>query len=75
MNAPSTSSTIRSGSAPRRDRVDRFYQLVTNEEDARVCKEISDEACRYVPRNFFRILVTQTLTSLGDLLASPKTVL
>ncbi|MGD8395004.1 MAG: MFS transporter, partial [Candidatus Eiseniibacteriota bacterium] len=44
-------------------------------EDARVCKEISDEACRYVPRNFFRILVTQTLTSLGDLLASPKTVL
>jgi hypothetical protein len=56
-------------------RLDRFYALVANEEDARVCKDISDEACRAVPRNFFTLILVQALTKLGDVLASPKTVL
>ncbi len=33
---------------------DRLYALVANEEDARACTEISDDACRVVPGNFFR---------------------
>jgi hypothetical protein len=55
--------------------LDRLYALVANEEDARACKDISDEACRVVPGNFFLILCSLVLTKTGDLLASPKIVL
>ncbi|TBW54309.1 MFS transporter [Marinobacter halodurans] len=58
-----------------RDTTEKLYSLIANEEDARVCKDISDEACREVPRNFFLILGSLVLTKLGDLLISPKTVL
>jgi MFS family permease len=56
-------------------RLDALYDLVANEEDARVCRDISDAACRVVPRNFFILAVAQVLTKLGDNLASAKTVL
>lgn len=59
----------------RQDTVEQLYSLIANEEDARVCKDIPDEACREVPRNFFLILFSNVLTKLGDLLISPKTVL
>ena len=55
--------------------LDRLYGLIANEEDARVCKDIPESACREVPRNFFLILAANVLTKLGDLLTSPKTVL
>jgi hypothetical protein len=55
--------------------LDRLYGLIANEEDARVCEDIPDSACREVPRNFFLILAANVLTKLGDLLISPKTVL
>jgi hypothetical protein len=55
--------------------LDRLYGLIANEEDARVCKDIPDSACREVPRNFFLILAANVFTKLGDLLISPKTVL
>ncbi|KAA1176435.1 MFS transporter [Marinobacter salinexigens] len=58
-----------------RDAIDQLYSLIANEEDARVCKDIPDEACREVPRNFFLVLTSNILTKLGDLLISPKTVL
>lgn len=58
-----------------KDTIDQLYSLVANEEDARVCKDIPEEACREVPRNFFLILASNVLTKLGDLLISPKTVL
>ena len=54
---------------------DKLYALVANEEDARACKDISDAACREVPKNFFLILGSLVLTKIGDLLISPKTVL
>jgi uncharacterized membrane protein len=59
----------------KRDTIDRLYSLIANEEDARVCTDIPDAACREVPRNFFLILAANILTNLGDLLISPKTVL
>lgn len=59
----------------RQDVKDRLYALIANEEDARVCTDISDDSCRDVPRNFFLILGSLVLTKLGDLLISPKTVL
>jgi hypothetical protein len=55
--------------------LDRLYALVANDEDARACKDISDDACRVVPGNFFLTLCSLVLTKTGDLLASPKIVL
>ncbi len=54
---------------------DRLYALVANEEDARLCTDIPDAACREVPGNFFRILASLVMTNVGDMLASPKVVL
>ena len=59
----------------RKDTLDQMYSLIANEEDARVCTDIPEQACREVPRNFFLILASNVLTKLGDLLVSPKTVL
>ncbi len=55
--------------------LDKAYQALVNEEDARVCRDISDEACQVVPGNFFLQVLTQFLTKLGDAVANPKTVL
>jgi uncharacterized membrane protein len=55
--------------------IERAYQLLVNEEDARVCKDIDERACRVVPGNFFLQVLTQFLTKLGDAIANPKTVL
>ena len=54
---------------------DRLYALVANEEDARVCTDISEDACREVPGNFFRTIVASMFTNIGDLLINPRTVL
>ena len=54
---------------------EQLYSLIANEEDARACTDLPDDACREVPRNFFLILASNVLTKLGDLLISPKTVL
>jgi hypothetical protein len=52
-----------------------LYELALGDEDARVCLDIPDEACREAPRSFLTQLVTQTATKIGDELASAKTVL
>ncbi len=52
-----------------------LYQKLTNEEDARACRDISEAACKETPGNFLLILITTFLTKLGDAIASPKTVL
>lgn len=57
------------------ERIDRLYEYLADEEDARVCRDISDDACRVVPGNFFITFITQFLTKLGDALASAKIVL
>lgn len=56
-------------------RLEALYDLVANEENARSCRDLDESACTWVPRNFFVILCTATLTKLGDALSSPKTVL
>jgi len=54
---------------------DDLYAKLVNEEDARVCREISEDACREVPRNFFLLIGSYLLTKLGDSIANPKTTL
>lgn len=56
-------------------KMSRIYRQLVNEEDARVCTDISDSACRVVPGNFLLQVATQFLTKLGDAIANPKTVL
>ncbi len=54
---------------------DNLYAKLVNEEDARVCREIPDDACREVPGNFFLLIGSYVLTMLGDAVANPKTTL
>lgn len=76
-------STRRSGdtdtasapSAPDDGTIRDLYDLVTGDENARVCTDISDAACREQPTNFFIHLVSLFANKAGDLLASPKLVL
>ena len=55
--------------------MDDLYTKLVNDEDARVCREIPDSACREVPRNFFLLIGSYVLTKLGDSIANPKTTL
>ena len=52
-----------------------LYDLLTGDDEARVCKDIPDDACREQPRNFFIHGTALTLTKLGDGLADAKLVL
>lgn len=52
-----------------------IYELLTNQEDARACRDIPDSACRESPTNFVVLLVSYFLSKLGDAIANPKTVL
>ena len=45
------------------------------EEDTRACREISETACREVPRNVFLLIGRYVLTRLGDAIVDPKTSL
>jgi hypothetical protein len=52
-----------------------LYDLVTGDEDARVCKDIPDAACNDQPENFFLQLAANVCTKIGDELASARLVL
>lgn len=54
---------------------EEIYARLVNEEDARVCRDISEEACVEVPRNFFLLISSSFLTKLGDSIANAKTTL
>jgi hypothetical protein len=56
-------------------RLDSLYDLVTGDEDARVCKDIPPDACNDQPRNFFAYLGANTLNKVADELSSAKLVL
>jgi hypothetical protein len=55
--------------------IENLYDLIAGDEDARVCRDISEEACTAVPANFFLQLGAQAATKLGDALSDPKLVL
>lgn len=54
---------------------EKIYRHIADEEDVRVCKDISDQACQVVPGNFLKIFVAQLLTKIGDALTSSRIVL
>lgn len=51
------------------------YDYITGDEDARVCKDIPDAACRHLPRNFFAYLFANFLSKVADELSSARLVL
>lgn len=54
---------------------ENIYEALTDDQDGRLCDEISEAACRETPRSFVLILLSYFLTKLGDAIASPKTTL
>ena len=54
---------------------DDLYEKLTDEEDARLCRDIDERSCRESPRNFSYLLASYFFTKLGDAIASPKTTL
>ena len=55
--------------------MESLYERLAEDDEGRVCKAISDEACRESPGNFVRTLVANALSSVADRIASAKTTL
>jgi len=55
--------------------IEQLYNRVTGDEDARVCKDIPEDACRDQPRNFFAYLTANLLGKVADEIASAKLVI
>ncbi|PTX59272.1 MFS transporter [Kordia periserrulae] len=54
---------------------EKLYRYVNNEQEERVCTDITEDACKHAPKNYFLILISNVLTKLGDTMSNPKTVL
>ena len=54
---------------------EKLYRYVNNEKEERVCTDITEDACKHAPKNYFLILISNVLTKLGDTMSNPKTVL
>ena len=57
------------------DRITRVFLLLTGGDDAGLCKEIPESACKDQPGNFFRHLLASVGSKLSDEVASPRLVL
>ncbi|MEX2473183.1 MAG: MFS transporter [Gemmatimonadota bacterium] len=51
------------------------YELLTDEDEGRVCRDIPETACHEQPGNFVKHVGSLTATKTGDGLADPKLVL
>jgi len=56
-------------------RLGRVYQQLNDDEDARVCKDIPESACRHQPRNFFAYWAANALSKIADELSSARLIL
>jgi len=54
---------------------DNVYELLTDDTDGRLCEDIPEQACEQTPRNFALLLLSLSLTKLGDAITNPKTTL
>ncbi|NNF51389.1 MAG: MFS transporter [Gammaproteobacteria bacterium] len=52
-----------------------LYELLVGDEDARVCEDIPESACREQPKNFFLSLASYFCSKVGDQVASASLVL
>lgn len=54
---------------------EKLYDLITGDEDARVCRGIPSDACDDQPHNFFAYLGANSLSKVADELSSARLVL
>lgn len=54
---------------------ERVYEWITDEGEVRACANISEEACRETPSNFFKNVCSGALSKLAGQLVSPGTTL
>ncbi|QIA09295.1 MFS transporter [Draconibacterium halophilum] len=54
---------------------ERLYRYLNKEDQQRVCTDITEEACKHAPRNFFLQIFSNVFTQFGGTLSNPKTVL
>nr|WP_320023229.1 MFS transporter [uncultured Draconibacterium sp.] len=54
---------------------EKLYYYLNKGDKQGVCTDITEDACKYVPRNFFLQIFSNMLIQLGDTLSNPKTVL
>ncbi|MCG8599039.1 MAG: MFS transporter [Verrucomicrobiales bacterium] len=54
---------------------EKLYELVSGDEDARLCKDITEEACDVVPRNFGKQVISSVCSKIGDQLSKPGLIL
>ncbi len=57
------------------DSLTRLFERVTGDDDSRMCRDISDAACREQPGNFFRHLVAALGNKLADELSNARLIL
>ncbi|NKN33443.1 MFS transporter [Marichromatium bheemlicum] len=55
--------------------IEGLYDLITGDEDARVCKDIPSASCNDQPRNFFVYLGANLMSKVADELSSAKLIL
>lgn len=60
---------------PEQPLTERLYDYLAEDEDARVCRDIPEDACSAQPRAFLFHLWALTLTKLGDSVVSARLVL
>src|SRR5690606_35618597 len=60
---------------PASDAHERIYEVLTGEDQGRVCRDIPDEACSEQPRNFLTHVASLAATKTADGLLDPKLVL
>jgi MFS family permease len=54
---------------------ERVYDFISGEAEPRACKEIPEDACTAVPKNFVRNAASGTASKLAEQLAGPELVL
>eukprot|EP01029_Cantina_marsupialis_P021095 TRINITY_DN501371_c0_g1_i1.p1 TRINITY_DN501371_c0_g1~~TRINITY_DN501371_c0_g1_i1.p1 ORF type:complete len:340 (-),score=68.93 TRINITY_DN501371_c0_g1_i1:11-1030(-) len=59
----------------KKSKIDSIYEKIVDEEDARVCKAIDENACKVVPGNFFLTIISYFFNKLADSVANTKVVL
>ncbi len=57
------------------DAAEKVYDILTNDDEARLCRDIPEAACREQPENFTLHIGSLSLTKTGDGLMDPKLIL
>lgn len=75
LRVMTTSNDQKTAAGAEEDWKTLLYERLAEDDEGRVCKDISDDACRETPGNFLATLLANTCSSIADKLASAKTTL